>query len=460
MTESFFKKELSVDLKSDLKMAQMIAERVRDCGGRTYFVGGYVRDRFLNIENKDIDIEVHGISEECFHSILDDLGTTLIFGESFRVYSLKGYSLDISLPRKENSAESAPFIGSKTSAKRRDLTCNALMQDVLSGEILDHFGGIKDMEGRILRHCDDVTFSEDPLRVLRAARLSAELGFSVAKETVALCRGLDLSALPSERIEGELKKALLLSERPSVFFEQLREMDGLDVWFPELKALIGVEQNPRHHMEGDVWTHTMLVLDEAVCYRREATEPFGFMLAALCHDYGKAICTEMINGELHSYQHEVKGLPLVQAFLDRITSEKKLHRYVLNMVELHMRPNFIAAANASVKSTNKMFDLAISPEDLLLLSFADGFGTHSPVPYVPKDDFLYERLSIYREYMERPYVKGKDLIAAGLKPDTDFSEILAYAHKLRLAGIEKKNALKQTLAYARKMRKDTLEKHR
>lgn len=440
-----------MDLKSDLKMAQMIAERVRDCGGRTYFVGGYVRDRFLNIENKDIDIEVHGISEECFHSILDDLGEKQIFGESFRVYSLKGYSLDISLPRKENRAETDPFIGSKASAKRRDLTCNALMQDVLSGEVIDYFGGIKDMECGILHHCDDVTFAEDPLRVLRVARLSAELGFSVDADTILLCRSLNLSALPRERVEGELKKAFLLSEHPSVFFEVLREMEQLEVWFPELKALIGVEQNPRHHMEGDVWTHTMLVLDEAVRYRDRSSDPFGFMLAALCHDYGKAICTERIKGELHSYQHEIKGLPLVQSFLERITSEKKLQRYVLNMVELHMRPNFIAAADASVKSTNKMFDLAVSPEDLLFLSFADGFGTHSPVPYVPKEEYLYERLAIYREYMARPYVKGKDLMDAGLTPNADFSEILGYAHKLRLAGIEKNNALKQTLAYARKL---------
>lgn len=117
-----------------------------------------------------------------------------------------------------------------------------------------------------------------------------------------------------------------------------------------------------------------------------------------------------------------------------------------------MRPNFIAAANASIKATNKMFDLSVAPEDLLFLSFADGFGTHSPIPYVPKEEYLYERLGIYREYMARPYVMGKDLMAEGLAPDKDFSEILAYAHKLRLAGIEKQSALKQTLAYVRKLR--------
>ena len=428
----------------DLRMARELALAVRDRGGRAYFVGGYVRDQLLRRENNDIDIEIHGISDSCLQELLAERGEPMMIGKSFGVYHLKGYDADISLAASD---------GTFAAAKRRDLTCNALMRDILSGELIDHFGGERDIGAKILRHCDDVTFGEDPLRVLRVAGFAARFGFSVAAETTELCRGPDLSALPRERIDGELRKVLLGAECPSVFFEILREMGQLDHWFPELKALIGVAQNPKHHTEGDVWTHTMLVLDETVTYREQASEPYGLMLSALTHDLGKAICTEIINGELHSYQHEIKGLPLVETFLSRLSDEKKLHRYVLNMVELHMRPNFIAAANASVKATNKMYDRSVAPEDLLFLSFADGFGTVSPTPYVPPKYYLYERLAIYKEYMSRPYVTGEDLIAAGLTPDKEFSDILAHAHKLRLAGIEKKNALTQTLAYARSRKK-------
>ncbi|MBQ1252468.1 MAG: tRNA nucleotidyltransferase, partial [Firmicutes bacterium] len=366
----------------DLMMARNLALAVRDRGGRAYFVGGYVRDGLMGIENNDIDIEIHGISASCLEAILSELGKPMMIGKSFGVFHLKGYDTDISL---------AEVDGTFAAAKRRDLTCNALMRDVLSDELIDHFGGEKDLRDKILRHCDEVTFREDPLRVLRVAGFAARFGFTVAEETMELCRKIDLSELPRERVDGELRKVLLRSERPSVFFEVLRAMGQLDIWFPELKALIGVAQNPKHHTEGDVWTHTMLVLDQTVTYRNRASDPYGLMLSALSHDFGKAICTEIINGEIHSYQHEIKGLPLVEDFLCRLSDEKKLHRYVLNMVELHMRPNFIAAANASVKATNKMFDKSAAPEDLLFLSFADGFGTVSPIPYVPAEDYLYER---------------------------------------------------------------------
>ncbi|MBR5329160.1 MAG: CCA tRNA nucleotidyltransferase, partial [Firmicutes bacterium] len=227
---------------TDREMAVQIASAAAERGGRAYFVGGCVRDALLGRDQKDLDMEMHGLSPEMVEEILSGFGLWLEVGGCFGVYQLKGYRLDIAVPQRNHVI--MPGIGTLAAATRRDLTCNALMEDVLSGEIIDHFGGRYDLEHGILRHCDDDTFAEDPLRVLRVARFSAELGFSVAEETMLLCRRLDLSALPKERIEGEVKKALLDSPRPSVFFEVLREMDQLDVWFPELKDLIGVEQNP------------------------------------------------------------------------------------------------------------------------------------------------------------------------------------------------------------------------
>ena len=304
----------------------------------------------------------------------------------------------------------------------------------------------------ILRHVNDLSFAEDPLRVLRAAQFAARFEFRVAPETIELCRGMELMHLPRERVEGELKKALLKAEKPSIFFEVLRQMEQLDIWFPELMALIGIPQNPTYHAEGDVWNHTMQVLDEGAKLRHRPAQPLWFMLSCLTHDFGKAVCTEEVNGILHAYEHEVKGLPLAETFLNRLTSETKLTEYVLNLTELHMKPNTVAGARSSIKTTNRMFDQAIDPEGLLCIALADDRGRISTVHRGDNEVLLRDRLAIFKEIMARPHVMGRDLMEAGLTPGADFSEILSYAHKLRLAGVEKGSALKQTLAYARQLR--------
>ena len=441
-------------------MALKIAELVAAKGGRAYYVGGYVRDALLQKETTDIDIEVHGIAHDDLAAILDSLGQRIAIGESFGIFNLKGYSLDIAMPRKEEARGQGhrdfaifvdPFIGTEAAARRRDFTVNALMQDVLTDRIVDHFGGVEDLRNGILRHVNDDSFAEDPLRVLRAAQFSARFGFPVAEETVHLCRQMDLRHLPGERIEGELKKALLQADKPSCFFEVLRKMEQLDVWFPELKALIGVEQNPLYHAEGDVWNHTMMVLDEAASLRHKAENPYWFMLSALVHDFGKALCTANKDGVLHAYSHETEGLPLAEAFLHRITRENKLISYVKNMTLLHMKPNTMAHANSAPKTTTKLFDQSIDPEGLICLALADDRGRIMASPAPSTEAFLYERLAVFRDLMAQPCVMGRDLIDAGLKPGAEFAQILDYAHKLHLAGIDKENALKQTLGFARSL---------
>ena len=442
-------------------IAREIAERVADAGGRAYCVGGFVRDKIMGRDSKDVDIEIHGISPEALKDILGGLGTPLSFGQSFGIYTLAGSGIDVAMPRREKKTGSKhrdfevdvdPFIGTKEAARRRDFTINALMEDVLSGEVIDHFGGLADLEAGVIRHVDDKTFTEDPLRVLRAAQFAARFGFAVAPETMELCRGMDLTDLSKERVEGELKKALLGSEKPSAFFETLREMDQLDIWFPELKALIGVEQDPVYHPEGDVWTHTMEVIDRAAKYRDRVSDPYSFMLLALTHDFGKTVTTELVNGRIHAYDHEKQGLPIAEAFMKRITGEKDVIRYVKNMLPLHMKPNMHAYSKPAVKKTNRLFDAAIAPEDLIWFAMADRPLMAGNKEFTGDSAFLFERLEKYREIMARPHVTGQDLIDAGLAPDESFGELLAFAHKLRLAGIGKAGALKQTLAYARKLK--------
>ncbi len=446
-------------------MAQLVAQAVERAGGKTYYVGGFVRDRLLGKENKDVDIEVHGIDVQTLESILDGLGERLTMGASFGIMGLRHYELDIAMPRSEKAIGRGhrdfevivdPFIGPERAARRRDFTINALMEDVLTGEILDFFGGVRDLERGSICHVDPATFVEDPLRVLRAAQFAARFGFEVAPQTRELCATMDLAALPGERVFGELQKALLKARKPSVFFEELRLMEQLGLWFAEVEALVGVEQNAAYHPEGDVWTHTMQVLDRTAELKDEAQYPLEILLAAVCHDFGKAAVSQEVNGVIHAYGHETEGVSLAKRFLTRITREQKLVSYVLNMVELHMRPNQLVAQGSRVKSYMHLFDVSICPEDLLLLAKADHEGRVSanglvaPEDYATTEECLRTMLAEYRRRMEQPFATGKDLVQAGFAPGPAFGEALAYAHKLRLAGRSKEEQLASAAALLRK----------
>lgn len=445
--------------KNDKKIAIALAEKVSKKGGTAYYVGGYVRDELMGVENKDIDIEVHGIETGELEEILDSIGTRIEIGKSFGIYNLKGCSVDVAMPRKEVKTglrhrdfkvDVDPFIGTKKASERRDFTINAMMKNVLTGEIVDHYGGKEDLKNKIIRHVNSASFMEDPLRVLRGAQFAARFEFEIADETVKLCKTMDLTQLSRERIFEEMKKALIKAQKPSLFFKNLLKMNGLTFWFSEVSKLIGVKQNSKYHKEGDSYVHTMMVLDEAAKRRSVAEQPLWLMIAALCHDFGKITATEFFDGEYHAYNHETKGIKMTEEFLKRISSEKNMIKYVLNLSSLHMKPNQLAGCKASIKSTNKMFDATVSKVDLIHLAMADGLGKTPKSADDETENFLFERLSIYNEYMSRPFVEGKDLIEAGLSPSETFKEMLEFAHKLRLSGINKEDALKQTLSQYRK----------
>lgn len=430
---------------------KQIAQLVKEKGGRTFYVGGYVRDKLLNIENKDVDIEIHGINEEQLQDILKQVGDPISYGKSFGVYSLKGHNIDIALPRSEKAIGKGhkdfkidvdPFIGYKRAARRRDITINALMQDVLTDEILDYYNGLGDIKNKIIKQVDSNTFIEDPLRVLRVAQFASRFNFTVAQETIELCKTIDLTYLTKERVEEELKKCLLKGKKPSIFFDTLNKMNQLDYWFKEIKELIGLKQDPIYHPEGDVYIHTMQVIDRAVKYR-DKCKSYEFMLLCLTHDFGKMICSENINGRIHAYEHEIKGVPIVEKFIKRITNRKEVITYLKNMVPLHMLPNKCASDNSRIKKTNKMFYYSIEPKDLIYFSYCDRGNEDN-------SKYLNERYEEYKSMMLKPYVTGSDLIKAGIKQDKNFHELIEYATKLRLAQVDKDHALKQVVAYYNK----------
>lgn len=439
------------------KIEYKIAKLVNKQGGDVYYVGGYVRDKLLNIKSKDIDIEIHNISYDQLSNILKEVGKPLSYGASFGIFSLREHNIDIAMPRTETNTGKGhrdfeiyvdPYIGTKKASKRRDFTINAIMQNVLTGQLIDHYKGTKDLENRIIRHIDDKTFVEDPLRVFRAAQFASRFEFKIARKTISLCRTVDVKALSKERVELELKKALLKANKPSIFFDSLSKMNQLNYWFKEVEQLKTIKQDKIHHPEGNVYIHSMMVLDEAAKYRNKVDNPYAFMLLALCHDFGKITTTFKKGSRIHAYNHENEGIDIIKPFLKRFTNDKKIIKYVLNMSKLHMQPNNCARNNSSIKATNNMFDKAISPKDLIYFAMCDHKCEN-------KNDnrykYLIERYKIYEGIISNNTITGNDLIAAGLTPNKNFSKLLSYSHKLQLSGLNKEECLKQTLIYAKKL---------
>src|SRR5205085_1800330 len=245
--------------------------------------------------------------------LLEKFGRVDAVGEAFTVYKV-GNDLDVSVPRRERKTgrghrafviEGDPSMTIEEAARRRDFTINAILQDPLTGEIIDPDARRDDLRSQTLRAVSRETFAEDSLRVLRAAQFAARFEFDIEAETVKLCREIDLTDLPRERIWGEMEKLLLRARRPSIGFKWLQEFGAFDQLFPELKALVGVPQEREWHPEGDLDTHTWLVVDRAreliddLPYAKQVT----VMLAALCHDFGKPATTKFEEGRIRSRGH-------------------------------------------------------------------------------------------------------------------------------------------------------------
>ncbi|MDO5440391.1 MAG: hypothetical protein Q4F12_02505 [Erysipelotrichaceae bacterium] len=433
------------------EIIEKLATLVDKEGGKAYYVGGYVRDLLLGKKSKDIDIEVHGVSENTLKEILRKVGKPLEYGKDFGIYSLEGTNIDIALPRVETKTgeghrdfevEVKPDISLKDACRRRDFTINSMMIDILTNELIDPFNGEEDLNDRILKHIDDETFVEDPLRVFRAAQFASRFNLKIDDATIELCKTMDETKLSKERVEEELKKALLQSEKPSIFFEYLAKMNKLDYWFKEVKECIGYEQNPNKHPEGDVFTHTMMALDEGALYRNMVSDSYYFMLLLLVHDFGKLRTKVMTEEGIHFYGHE-NYLDDIKIFLDRLISSNDTKEYVLEMVPKHMRGHKIFSYKLNEYESNLWFSNVKHPKDLVYIATSDKSNHRDP----NRIAFLLNRYTIFEYINSKEQVTGKDLINNGIKPGDRFSEYLDYAYDLKLQGIEKEDALKATLQY-------------
>lgn len=435
-----------------------IAKRIETQNGRCYYVGGYSRDLLLGIENNDFDIEVHGITEDILNTILSDYGF-IKCGKSFGIYTLTSLNIDIALPRteiktgnKHNDFDVSidPFIGIQKAAMRRDFTINSIYIDVLTNEIIDYYNGVNDLKNKIIRHINDKSFVEDPLRVLRCAMFASRLEFEIAKDTINLCKSIDITTLSKERVYNELIKALTKSNKPSIFFNVLREMNHLSYFFKEINDLINVNQRDDYHREGDVYNHTMLVLDEGAKVLDKVIYKEAFMLSLLLHDAGKKVATKLIDNIYHSYNHDILGVEVVKEFLNRLTNNNKIITYVCNMVRYHMLPNIYAKDNSKVKVTNKLFFNSICPNDLIYVSICDNYGRISKYPITDHSKYLFDRLHIYNSLDINEKVTGKDLINLNIKEGKIFKELLDIANNLYLSNVSKNEALKQIISTYKK----------
>ena len=233
--------------------AQQVARAAQKLGGRALLVGGYVRDALLNLSPKDADMEVYGLEAGALRQMLSRLGRVNCVGESFRVYKLvwhdrnERHELDVSLPRRDRKTgvghrgfevEGDPNASFEDAARRRDFTINAILCDPLSGEIIDPFGGRADLHNRVLKAVDAAHFAEDSLRVLRAMQMAARFEMTIDRDTIALCRSIDLNDLPHERIWSEWEKMLLKSARPSLGLRAAHELRVLEKLFPALETTV------------------------------------------------------------------------------------------------------------------------------------------------------------------------------------------------------------------------------
>jgi len=298
---------------SSFDLATAIAHRVRDLGGRALIVGGWVRDRLMGRTCKDLDLEVYGLPADRLKSLLTEFGTVNTVGESFTVYKVA--DIDVALPRRESrigrghrgfEVKGDPDLSFPEAARRRDFTINAIAWDPLTEEYLDPFNGRADIAAKTLRAVDLDTFGEDSLRVLRAVQFSARFEFVLDDATRELCRGIALDDLPSERIWGEIEKLLLQALRPSIGLQLALDLGVIERLFPEIHALVGCEQEPEWHPEGDVWIHTLLVCDQARTRIEDLdrARQIVVMVGAVCHDLGKPPTTAFIDGRIRSSSRE------------------------------------------------------------------------------------------------------------------------------------------------------------
>ena len=313
---------------------------------QSFLVGGAVRDRLLDLPITDRDWVVVGATPQ----IMVDQGYQPV-GKDFPVFINKKTGEEYALARTERKTakgyqgfqfNASPEISLEQDLERRDLTINAMAED-LDGNVIDFHNGRADLEAGIIRHVSDA-FLEDPVRILRAARFAARFNFTIAPETLILMKEMvsngEVDALVPERVWAEMQKALN-TDSPQIFFAVLRDCGALKRILPEIDNLFGVPQTAKYHPEIDTGIHTLMVIEQAALLSKDPLVRF----AALTHDLGKAVTPTEI---LPSHRgHEKSGLPLIKELCQRLRVPKKYQSLALAVGEYHLHMHKMYELKAS-----------------------------------------------------------------------------------------------------------------
>ncbi len=461
-----------------MKLTQAI-ELIKNSIPHAYLVGGFVRDEMLGIASKDADIEVFGMASEELEKQLQTLfdGKVTAVGRSFGVFKAllgNGLDVDVAIPRRESKSgkghkdfvvEGDPTMTIEEAARRRDFTINAMYRDLATGALIDPFGGAADLTNKILRAVDARTFVEDPLRVYRGVQFAARFGLTVEAETLVLMQEMvrsgALDYLPAERVTGEIRKLLLQADQPSRGFALMRELGIIEKYYPELLVLAETPQEPDWHPEGDVWIHTMMVLDQATKIAK-TTNPFltftdeerlQIGLGALCHDLGKPATTAI--GEKHgvprirSLGHEEAGVEPAKILLAKWTFGQSVLEAALTSTREHLKPGMLlmqvengqTSAEQYVNSARKLLKRIHPVSSRILLAIAEADHRGRALPGVETEPYLageYMTRVILEHRLDeaptKPLISGSDLLPLGVEPGPAMGVLIKRIEKARDVG--------------------------
>lgn len=441
-------------------MSQLLPE------ARFMLVGGAVRDALMNggdFEHptiKDYDVEVFAVQPEDFESMLNTIDLVNMkltydkVGQSFGVYKItvNGFTFDFAFPRREQKVglgyrgfevEIDPTMSFEEACGRRDLTINAVMYDLLTGEYVDPYNGIEHINTELL--CPtSMAFMEDPLRVLRSFQFLSRFNFNVALLLVEYSYQLlnEKTTLTPERVWVEWEKWATKSIVPQRGLKFLKTCGWAEI---ELLNLLDIPQDPTHHPEGDAFIHTLHVVDAANTIRiREKLnhdESICLMLSALSHDFGKANTTVFNEKKQKwtAYNHQITSVPLAETFLEKINCPLKHRQTILTLVREHMVHLLETPTDKNVKRLiNRLVKGKATMRQLAMVVEADCSG-RPPLPQGQSPKFQLwldkmEELGLDGESKIQPIVTGDWLIGQGLQEGETLGTVLRELYEAQISG--------------------------
>jgi poly(A) polymerase len=415
--------------------AVSIVKRLREMGHEAYLAGGSVRDALLGKSPQDYDIATSAKPEtvqKIFPKTIEvgaEFGVILVLqdGDAFEVATFRydGPYLDGRRPSEVR------FAGMKEDILRRDFTINGMMYDPLEDRVIDLVGGQDDLRRRLIRAVGDprARFREDRLRMIRAVRFAASLGFTIEADTFSaiLDEAAAITQVSWERI-GEEVTRILTEGGARRGFEMLDQCGLLAPILPEVAGMKGVEQTPDHHPEGDVFAHTLLILEQISNLKSPISETLAY--GALLHDVGKPVSFEKQGERITFYGHTEKGAEMAAQILKRLKRSRAVWERVAYLVKNHLRHT---QAPKMRVSTLKRFLGEDGFEELLELTRLDALASSGDLQYY---NFCRKKLEEFKheEIHPEPLLGGKDLIGLGFAPGPLFHEILEQLNDAQLEG--------------------------